>query len=91
MTDDQDRQQRKTEYVGKRLYKLLVEMGNEIYEAKERGLTADELGVFSELDVTGLIAQAKMLGNVPDWASEKTPVAWSRGGKELVTTVYERR
>lgn len=60
-------------YFGKRAYLHLVELKREIFEAKKRKNTDEQLGIFAELDVDNLIAVAKEIGDVPDWNAEETP------------------
>lgn len=73
-----ERQANVVMYAGKQIYRHLCEMATAIHEAKEKGVTAEELGVFAELDLPTLIAEAKVIGNVPDWRAETTPI-----GKKL--------
>lgn len=75
---NEERHANKIIYVGKQVYRHLCEINTEIVEARRRGVSDKELGVFAELDVKALIAEAKRIGNVPEWNAEDTPV-----GKKL--------
>lgn len=69
---DTERQETATMYVGKRLYLYLVEIQKVLHDASRNELvTAEDLGVFAELDVKSLIEQAAEIGKVPKWNDEK--------------------
>lgn len=73
-----ERHANKIIYAGKQIYRLMCDLQNAIGEARKQKITDDELGVFAELDLPTLIAEAKVIGNVPDWRAETTLI-----GKKL--------
>ena len=72
--DNDERQGNKAKYAGKRLYTTLCELKTEIHSARQQDVTDEELGVFAELDINMLIAEARRIGGVPVWNAEETPV-----------------
>lgn len=82
--DNDERQVNKAIYAGKRFYLALVDIKNELHSARQQKVTDEELGLFAELDIEGLIAEARRIGQVPVWNAEATPV-----GKKLTYTLYD--
>lgn len=69
---EEQRQANKAIYAGKRFYKIMVELLNELYNARQQKVTDEELGLFAALDIEGLIEEAQRIGQVPDWSAEST-------------------
>ncbi len=70
-----ERTANKAIYTGKRIYKVLCELKTEILSSDAE---PEALGSFADLDIDILIAEAREIGQVPEWNAESTPV-----GKKL--------
>lgn len=71
LTEEQ-RQANKAIYAGKRFYGIMIDLQNELFSARKNGVSDDELGGFAELDLDLMIAEAREIGQVPEWNSADT-------------------